>query len=139
MRLWSLDPQYLDRAGLLAVWREGLLAKKVLAGKTIGYKHHPQLIRFREKQGLINNYLFCILEESQKRGYRFDATKVKKSANRAKITVTSGQLHYEFQHLLKKLAKRSPKDYRRLKKTEKIKAHKLFRIIKGGIAGWEKV
>lgn len=30
MRLWSLHPSYLDRAGLLAVWREGLLAQSVL-------------------------------------------------------------------------------------------------------------
>ena len=30
MRLWSIHPKYLDRQGLLAVWREGLLAQKVL-------------------------------------------------------------------------------------------------------------
>ena len=47
MRLWSLHPKYLDTKGLLALWREGLLAQKVLAGKTKGYKNHPQLDRFK--------------------------------------------------------------------------------------------
>jgi hypothetical protein len=36
MRLWSLHPRYLDAKGLQAVWREGLLAKKVLQGN-IGF------------------------------------------------------------------------------------------------------
>jgi hypothetical protein len=43
MRLWSLHPQYLDPQGLVALWREALLAQAVLRGKTRGYKHHPQL------------------------------------------------------------------------------------------------
>jgi len=30
MRLWSIHPKYLDRQGLLAVWRESLLAQSVL-------------------------------------------------------------------------------------------------------------
>jgi hypothetical protein len=47
MRLWSLHLKYLDRIGLIACWREGLLAKAVLEGKTKGYTHHPQLIRFQ--------------------------------------------------------------------------------------------
>jgi hypothetical protein len=34
MRLWSLHPKHLDRQGLLAVWREGLLAQEVLRGET---------------------------------------------------------------------------------------------------------
>lgn len=32
MRLWSLHPSYLDAVGLVALWREGLLARKVLQG-----------------------------------------------------------------------------------------------------------
>ena len=32
MRLWSLSPRYLDVKGLVAVWREGLLADAVLLG-----------------------------------------------------------------------------------------------------------
>jgi hypothetical protein len=47
MRLWSLHPCYLDRQGLLALWREALLAQKMLQGQTRGYRFHPQLERFR--------------------------------------------------------------------------------------------
>jgi len=47
MRLWSLHPSYLDPQGLVAVWREGLLAQAVLRGQTTGYTRHPQLARFR--------------------------------------------------------------------------------------------
>jgi len=46
MRLWTLHPKYLDAKGLVALWREALLAQKVLRGKTRGYRHHPQLFRF---------------------------------------------------------------------------------------------
>lgn len=44
MRLWSLHPSLLDRAALIAGWREALLAQKVLRGQTTGYRHHPQLV-----------------------------------------------------------------------------------------------
>ena len=47
MRLWSLHPGYLDCKGLVALWREGLLAQKVLLGATKGYRNHPQLDRFK--------------------------------------------------------------------------------------------
>ena len=47
MRLWSVHPRHLDRQGLTACWREGLLAQKVLTGTTRGYRNHPQLTRFR--------------------------------------------------------------------------------------------
>lgn len=37
MRIWSLHPSYLDAKGLVALWRETLLAQKVLLGATVGY------------------------------------------------------------------------------------------------------
>jgi hypothetical protein len=33
MRLWSLHPEYLDANGLVALWREALLAQAFLQGK----------------------------------------------------------------------------------------------------------
>jgi hypothetical protein len=33
MRIWSLHPKYLDSKGLVALWRESLLAKNVLRDK----------------------------------------------------------------------------------------------------------
>ncbi|MGA2330816.1 MAG: pyrimidine dimer DNA glycosylase/endonuclease V [Syntrophales bacterium] len=46
MRLWSLHPGYVDARGLVALWREGMLARKVLQHQTKGYKNHLQLHRF---------------------------------------------------------------------------------------------
>ena len=75
MRLWTLHPQYLDAAGLVALWREALLARAVLRGQTVGYRHHPQLDRFLASdspRSAINRYLAAVHSESQARGYRFD-------------------------------------------------------------------
>jgi len=143
MRLWSLSPKYLDRQGLLAVWREGLLAKKVLAGKTKGYKNHPQLNRFKESDGVldhINSYLFKIYQEAEKRGYKFSIEKIEnlKILNK-KIKVNSGQVVYEFSHLLNKLKVRDTKRYQELKNIKIPAVNSLFKVVKGDIEDWEKV
>ncbi|MDG6220394.1 MAG: pyrimidine dimer DNA glycosylase/endonuclease V [Candidatus Thermoplasmatota archaeon] len=141
MRLWSIHPKYLDQKGLVALWREGLLAKAVLEGKTQGYRNHPQLIRFRnmEKPTLaINAYLFVVLEEAKTRGYCFDALKLG-SAGMKKILVTNGQLEYEFNHLLSKLKDRDLERYQELKKMEDIQTHPLFTAVEGKVEEWEKV
>ncbi len=78
MRLWSLHPSYLDAVGLVALWREGLLARKVLQGQTKGYIHHPQLFRFRETGNpihVLDFYLKTVHDESIRRGYNFDLSK----------------------------------------------------------------
>ncbi|MFA6194307.1 MAG: pyrimidine dimer DNA glycosylase/endonuclease V [Patescibacteria group bacterium] len=142
MRLWSLSPQYLDRQGLLAVWREGLLAKKVLEGKTSGYKSHPQLTRFKEQEKPVDHikaYLLGIYQEAADRGYKFNREKAGLLKNKLKdIKVSSGQIEYEFAHLLKKLAKRDRSRYNELKSLVKPVSHPLFKIRKGGIELWEK-
>ena len=79
MRIWSLHPQYLDAKGLVALWRETLLAKHVLENKTKGYKNHPQLNRFKRTKNpvdSINHYLFFVLQEARVRNYKFDAAKI---------------------------------------------------------------
>lgn len=141
MRLWSIHPQYLDTKGLLAVWREGLLAKKVLEGKTKGYKNHPQLKRFQKINNpiiFINAYLYEIFLEAKRRGYNFDENKIQKAPINKKLTVTDGQIAYEFQHLLNKLKSRDSDAYASIKFIQKITTHPLFRIIKGPVEPWEK-
>lgn len=138
MRLWSLHPSHLDRQGLLACWREALLAQKVLAGKTRGYRNHPQLIRFKEHPDLlaaIGCYLGGVQQEAAARGYNFDATKILVPCDGAveKIPVTDGQLAYEWEHLGAKLALRSPEFVRAPQPTP----HFLFAVVSGGIAPWE--
>lgn len=140
MRLWSIHPEYLDAKGLVALWREGLLAQKVLLGETTGYKNHPQLIRFKNARnplGAIASYLRCVQAEAERRGYHFNNNKIINKSTKAKIPVTRGQIEYEFKHLLQKLKKREPELYKELKNSKRIKAHPLFEKTKGGIEAWE--
>jgi hypothetical protein len=147
MRLWSINPAYLDSTGLVALWRESLLAKKVLQGKTIGYKQHPQLERFKNKEKnnsikLIENYLFYVYLESKKRGFNFDKTKCKNHNLKEKINVNSGQLEFEMKHLQKKLMKRNKKKFvenKKLLNDENIIANDFFKVVSGKIESWEKV
>jgi len=135
MRLWSLHPSLLDRMALVAVWREGLLAQKVLLGLTKGYKHHPQLIRFRET-GAIGAYLAGIADEADARGYRFNRSKIV-GGRSAGMSVTRGQLEYEMEHLKRKLRVRDRKKLKEIGEF-KLRAHPIFRVRRGDIELWEK-
>ncbi|MFZ7125087.1 MAG: pyrimidine dimer DNA glycosylase/endonuclease V, partial [Desulfobacterales bacterium] len=130
-----------DTKGLTALWREGLLARAVLHGRTKGYTSHPQLIRFRAHPAplkAIDAYLFAVLAESRHRGYHFDASKIDASATALPIEETTGQLEYEWRHLLNKLCKRAP-DLWKESQGIKPKPHPLFTIINGTVREWEKV
>lgn len=141
MRLWSLHPKYLDARGLVALWREALLAQAVLKGETRGYTRHPQLLRFRESPTPLEAIAFYLQEvhaEATRRGYRFDASKIGVFGNVAKIVVTRDQLDYEWGHLKSKLKVRDPAVYVRAKQTARPVPHPLFRIVPGPVAAWEK-
>jgi hypothetical protein len=141
MRLWTIHPRYLDAKGLVAAWREGLLAQKVLAGKTRGYVNHPQLARFREQTRPIQAiaaFLSGLANEAQRRGYHFDATKISRRKFSGRIKETRGQLLYEWEHLQAKLRSRAPVLYREFKSLPCPKPHPLFRIVPGGVRDWER-
>lgn len=141
MRLWSLHPKYLDARGLVALWREALLAQAVLQGRTKGYRHHPQLARFRASSSpahALARYLRAVHAESLERGYAFSANKIARGDTRARIEVTRGQLDYEWNHLIAKLSIRDPERRTLLAKTRRPDPHPIFRVIPGGIAEWEK-
>ena len=141
MRLWSLHPRYLDPQGLVALWREALLAKAVLHGQTRGYVHHPQLSRFHEHAQprlAINSYLAAVHDEATRRGYRFDRSKLEPVQEVAPIAVTSGQLAYEWDHLQRKLALRSPEVLSRWTDVAEPDCHPLFVLEPGPIAHWER-
>lgn len=140
MRLWSLHPHYLDVKGLLALWREGLLAQHVLLGKTKGYKHHPQLNRFKATPtptSTIAYYLSAIVDEADKRHYHFNRDKIICSSTPLCVSVTIGQLEYEWVHLLNKLKLRDPERFKRLSASAKIMPHPMFTIVSGDIEPWE--
>jgi hypothetical protein len=141
MRLWSLHPRYLDPQGLVALWREALLAKAVLRGETKGYRHHPQLDRFKSQaspRSAINAYLAAVLEEATRRGYSFDRRKVGPVRAHARVPVTSGQMDHEWRHLLAKLHARNPKLYRQWRDAKRRECHPLFRVVRGGLEPWER-
>ena len=141
MRLWTLHPRYLDSKGLVATWREALLAQKVLSGATRGYRNHPQLLRFRaadDPTAAIAAFLRELAAEATRRGYKFDATKIAASGVARKIPETRGQLNYEWAHLKRKLRTRAPVIARRLRDVAKPEPHPLFTIIPGEVRHWEK-
>lgn len=142
MRLWTLHPRYLDAKGLVALWREGLLAKAVLEGKTTGYRNHPQLIRFRahvRPAAAIAEYQHSVLLEAQARGYRFDGSKLPaRDPSVEPIEETQGQLNYEWGHLLGKLEQRDAQRYRQFSGIRQPDPHPLFILAQGDIQDWEK-
>lgn len=141
MRLWSLHPKYLDAKGLVALWREGLLAYAVLKGKTRGYIHHPQLVRFKKHPrpiAAITTYLHFVCDEADRRGYKFDRSKLGRRTGTSKSRVTTGQLRYELEHLKKKLHRRDRLAYQRIRKLNLPEPHPFFTIVRGGIESREK-
>jgi Pyrimidine dimer DNA glycosylase len=141
MRLWSIHPKYLDAQGIVALWRETLLAQAVLRNETQGYRNHPQLERFKNCSGplsAISNYLKYIHIESEARGYSFNKSKIKSARKTITIKVNSDQMNYEWYHLMSKLKQRSPAVYEKWHKCTTIEPHPLFEVEEGEIEQWER-
>jgi len=163
MRIWSIHPSYLDAKGLVACWRETLLAQSCLMKgefephlqtphtrlRRTPYYNHPQLERFKKCKYPIQHigwYLFNIYEEAYLRGYDFNKKKIVDFdyTGLNYLTVTKGQLEYEFLHLQKKLMVRCPSKYllnaeENLSKDIEIKPNPIFQVIDGQIESWEKI
>ena len=125
--------------GLVALWREGLLAQKVLLGQTKGYRFHPQLDRFRASDNpvaTISTYLWNVQNEAKSRGYNFDASKIAMRKRSISIPVTRGQLEFERKHLLKKLRLRDRVRFRGLSATD-VTPHPMMRVVDGDREPWE--
>lgn len=141
MRLWSLHPRYLDPQGLVALWREALLARAALRDETKGYRNHPQLDRFRCHEApvsAINAYLAGVYTEAIARGYSFDRSKIDHVQTCAQLPVTEGQISYEWQHLLQKLSTRNPALYESWRTCHEIECHPLFVVRQGQVEPWER-
>ena len=142
MRLWTLHPRYLDPQGLVALWREALLARAVLRGETRGYRQHPQLERFKAHPSprlAINAYLMAVHAEATSRGYAFDRSKIGQVRAVEPIAASSGQIDYEWEHLLRKLAARSPVLFERWRGVAAPECHPLFLARPGPVATWERM
>ncbi len=141
MRLWTVHPKYLDARGLVALWRETLLAQKVLQGETKGYRNHPQLTRFKEQTDPVSyvaTYLRCIHQEAVSRGYNFDGTKIAPGKSRRRLKCSKGQMLFEWQHLKRKLKLRDPKKHAEIKQSRYPEPHPLFVIVDGDVETWER-
>jgi hypothetical protein len=141
LRLWSLHPKYLDARGLVALWREALLAQAVLRGRTKGYTRHPQLDRFRRARApatSLAGYLEVVRAEAAERGYAFDGRRIARVGSMERLTVTRGQLEWERRHLLAKLRRRDPRRAVVLAPIRRPSAHPLFRVVPGGVKSWER-
>jgi hypothetical protein len=141
MRLWSLHPKYLDPQGLVALWREALLAQAVLRGETQGYRNHPQLDRFKQQSAplaAVSSYLEAIHAEAQARGYSFDKKKFRAARKKVVLDVAAGQVEYEWTHLMAKLKVRNPVLYRKWREVSSPEPHPLFRVHPGEIESWER-
>jgi pyrimidine dimer DNA glycosylase len=141
MRLWTIHPKYLDPQGLVALWREALLARAVLRGQTRGYRNHPQLDRFRAHdapRSAINAYLAAIHFEAVARGYAFDKSKIGPVRSVHSIVTTTGQMSYEWDHLLGKLSVRSRALHVQWRKVVMPLCHPLFKPVAGLIEPWER-
>lgn len=143
MRIWTVHPRHLDATGLVALWREGLLAQAVLLGRTRGYTRHPQLQRFRaaaDPVACIAAYLRAVAEEATLRGYAFDVARVVSAELPiSPIDETDGQLRYEWEHLARKLQRRSPAWYQERVAGTEPTSHPLFRIVPGDVRDWERI
>jgi len=140
MRLWSVHPKYLDVRGLVALWREALLAQKVLQGHTKGYRNHPQLIRFKEQTDPVScvaTYLRSVHQEAVSRGYNFDRSKIAQGQRLRLMKCSKGQLLFEWQHLKTKLKLRDPRKYAEIKQSDP-EPHPLFAIVDGEVESWER-
>lgn len=140
MRIWSIAPKYIDSKGLVALWRETLLAKHVLQGKTKGYTHHPQLNRFLKHEApidAIDYYLHIVYQEAEARSFHFDRSKFNFVSNIKPLPITRGQLVFETQHLKSKLEKRDNNHLIKFKTIDIFSCHPLFYETDGEVESWE--
>ena len=105
-------PKYLDQKGLVALWREGLLAQAVLRGATTGYQNHPQLQRFRAQPSPVTRHCRIPARGARRGGgpglpLRCRC-KIASGGTTPPIDVPQGQLDFEWRHLIAKLEARAP-------------------------------
>lgn len=132
MRLWSIHPKYLDRYGLVALWREALLAQKALAGGAAGYQNNPQLIRFKNKENplkAIGSYLSFVASEGARQGFKLNHEKIiYPNFDEKVIKVEPSQLAFEVEHLKNKLRQRDKAKFKALSQVKKVETNPIFNI-----------
>lgn len=120
----------MDVKGFVALWREGILAQKVLRGKTKGWKNHPQLNRFKKHPNpvlAIGTYLRYIYEESKRRDYEFNENKIYQESNDLEpVKVSRDFVSKEIEQLKEKLKTRDPEKHEELLEAQEIELNPAF-------------
>ena len=76
--------------------------------------------------------------EAKERGYAFDKSKIQQVRKAVSLTVTTGQIEYEWKNLLVKLKVRSPAFYQKGLNIEVPVAHPMFNVCTGDVELWER-
>ena len=111
-------------------------------GGTRGYRNHPQLERFRATTSpstSIGDYLHHVADEADRRGYRFDRSKLGPRPAATRLEVTTGQVAFEREHLKRKLDTRDAERSSALPEAHAIQSHPMFTIVDGPISEWERI
>lgn len=123
----------------MTCWHEGLLAQKVLQGRTTGDCHHPQVDRARscpDAVAAIVSYLHALADEADTRGYHFGRARIPGPVTPVEpIDVTTGQLDLELAHPCAKVAARA-REW--LPRVGVARAHPSFRVLHGPGEPWER-
>lgn len=132
MCLWSVHPKYLDKCGLVALWREGLRAQKNLSGESGKIPNDPQLIRFKQQDNplqAIGAYLSFITCEALRQGCKFNHEKIMfPNFENAFLSVSEAELAEETERLKAKLHQRSEEKYEQLCQQQKIEINPVFNL-----------
>ena len=84
----------------------------------------------------IATYLHALADDA--RGYSFDRPRVSRPADEGlRLSVTAGQLDYEWQHLRAKVETRDPEWFEAVVVTARPKPHPLFDVVPGDVEPWE--
>lgn len=82
-------------------------------------------------------YLHHLATEAEVRGYRFDRSRIAKVDLSVTLSVSSGQLGFEWGHLLEKLRQRAPEMWQ-LQRDLAYRAHPMFEPVDGDVEPWER-
>ena len=139
-RIWSLHPKYLDGIEIFFLWRNCIMAKKILDGTEKVNRKFPHLARFESSSnpiGAINIYLSEVYKIASTHGKNFKLDKFDDSFKDISLNVTKGQMEYEVELFKKKLRNRSSDTNALIFKIKIIEPNPLFKVVEGNKEAWD--
>lgn len=70
MRVWDVDPGYLNRQSLLGEHREIHAILSIVVNDKKGYARHPETLRWKDRLGALKHQHDLVVSEMQLRGYQ---------------------------------------------------------------------